>query len=517
MERTGGNQDEVIAFLSRPQTHGSAQPVERIDTHAASIFLTEERAYKLKRAITLPYLDFSTADKRRSVLETELRLNRRTAPDLYRRVRPIRRDDTGALGFGEGEGEAVDWVLEMRRFPAGCLLGDMARRGAVTAAHWRDLADTIATFHESASVGPRENGAQRAASVIAGNHASMAERAGVLDPGRVDALHRASIDACAALAPLLDARAAKGCVRHCHGDLHLDNICLLDGRPLLFDCLEFDEELARTDVLYDLAFLLMDLWQRGHRREASLVFNRYCDMMGEAEGIAALPLFLSVRAAVRAHVAAAAASRLDDSEAAGAKRDEARGYLDAACGFLDREEARLVAIGGRSGTGKSTLAGHIAHRIGRAPGARWVRSDVLRKRMAGMTPEERLPAASYTPASSRAVYARVLDDARAVLEAGQSVIIDAAFLKPEERAEVSDLARRTGRTFTGIWLEAPADLLRERVTARREDASDADTAVVESQLDRDIGALGDWHTIDASGDPQEVAERLESVCAWLSS
>ncbi|NBC88150.1 MAG: hypothetical protein GVX90_01405 [Alphaproteobacteria bacterium] len=191
MERTGGNQDEVIAFLSRPQTHDSAQPVERIDTHAASIFLTEERAYKLKRAITLPYLDFSTADKRRSVLETELRLNRRTAPDLYRRVRPIRRDDTGALGFGEGEGEAVDWVLEMRRFPAGCLLGDMARRGAVTAAHWRDLADTIATFHESASVGPRENGAQRAASVIAGNHASMTERAEVLDPGRVDALHRA--------------------------------------------------------------------------------------------------------------------------------------------------------------------------------------------------------------------------------------------------------------------------------------------------------------------------------------
>ncbi|MEQ8773312.1 MAG: AAA family ATPase, partial [Erythrobacter sp.] len=221
--------------------------------------------------------------------------------------------------------------------------------------------------------------------------------------------------------------------------------------------------------------------------------------------------------AVRAHVAAAAASRSDDPAARGAKRDEARRYLDAACGFLGREEARLVAIGGRSGTGKSTLAGNIAHRIGRAPGARWLRSDVLRKRMAGILPEERLPAASYTAASGRAVYARVLDEARAVLEAGQSVIIDAAFLKPEERGEVSSLARRMGCAFTGIWLEAPGDLLRERVAARRDDASDADAAVVENQLDRDIGAIGDWHKVDASGTPQEVAARLAPIFGWRSS
>lgn len=512
MEPDGGNQDEVIAFLSCPQSHGEAHPVERIDTHAASIFLAGKLAFKLKRAITLPYLDFSTAEKRRAVLETELRLNRRTAPDLYRKVRAIRRDDTGKLAFGGGDGEAIDWVLEMRRFPADSLLGDMARREEVADADWRNLADAIATFHESASVGPREKGAQRAASVIAGNHASMTEHAGTLDPDKVDALYRASMGLCETLAPLLDARAAGGSVRHCHGDLHLENICLLDGRPLLFDCLEFDEDLARIDVLYDVAFLLMDLWQRGHQREASLVFNRYCDMTDECDGIAALPLFLSMRAAVRAHVAADAASRLDNTKAEGAKRDEARCYLDAACGFLVKEETRLVAIGGRSGTGKSTLAGNIAHRIGRAPGARWLRSDVLRKRMAGMVPEERLPSESYTSESSRAVYARVMYDARTVLEARHSVIIDAAFLMPEERGEVRDLARSIGCTINGIWLEAPGVLLRKRVTARLGDVSDADVAVVESQLKRDIGAIEGWQIVDASGEPQDVAARLTPIC-----
>ncbi|MFW5634534.1 MAG: phosphotransferase, partial [Erythrobacter sp.] len=228
-------QDEVIAFLARPESHGVSGPVERIDTHAAHVFLAGERAFKLKRAVKLPYLDFSTAERRRAVLETELRLNRRSAPELYLEVRAIRRDEGGELNFERGTPQ--DWVLVMRRFPADALLSDMAERGALTPAILRDLADAIAGFHESAPPGPREGGAARVEAVIEGNRVSMERHPETLDLERARALCRDSLALLGTLAPLLDRRAAEGRVRRCHGDLHLANICLWEGRPVMFDCL----------------------------------------------------------------------------------------------------------------------------------------------------------------------------------------------------------------------------------------------------------------------------------------
>jgi hypothetical protein len=350
--------------------------------------------------------------------------------------------------------------------------------------------------------------------VIEGNRESMESLAEIFGPDRVAELHRRSVALARDLSPLLDRRAEKGFVRRCHGDLHLDNICLWEGRPTMFDCLEFDDELATTDVLYDLAFLLMDLWERGYRQEASLVFNRYCDMTGEAEGIAALPLFLSMRAAIRAHVAGAAAKRSNDAGRSTAKKALARGYFDAALDFLEHADPMLVAIGGRSGTGKSTLAGKVAHRLGRAPGARWLRSDVLRKRMAGLHPEEPLPATAYSPESHRAVYERTMSEAGTGLAAGQCVVIDAAFLDPDERNAVHDVARDAGCAFAGIWLEAPGEVLRERVSARTGDASDADARIVDLQLGRDTGDLEGWQRIDAGGSPEDVVERLTPLGLW---
>ena len=502
------DQAGVIAFLCSPGALGAPGPAERIDTHGAIIFLAGDRVFKLKRAVRYPYLDFSTAEKRRAVCEAELRLNRRTAPDLYLDVRSVNVQADGTLGFGPGR--PVDWLIVMRRFAAEDLLESVAARGGLDAALVRTLADRIAAFHADARTSIVPDGAARIGQVIAGNRASMSG-AECLAPPACDQLYTASLAALNDVTALLDARGASGHVRHCHGDLHLANICLWQGLPTLFDCLEFDEALATTDVLYDLAFLLMDLWHRGFRSQASLLFNRYLDQTDEAGGVAALPLFLSMRAAIRAHVGAIAASRQADADAAATKRMDASAYLDAAQAFLDAPRPRLVAIGGLSGTGKSTLSGRLAHHIGGAPGARWLRTDVLRKCLAGVLPEERLPAEAYAPGQSERVYAQLMAQARAMLAAGRSVIVDGVYARQAERQDIAAIAADLAVPFTGLWLEAPEALLTSRVSARRDDASDADAAVIAQQMRYDLGDLDGWHRLDASGSPEEVARRARTL------
>ena len=326
------SQNAAIAFLAR---QGDDGPVQQIDTHCAMIFLAGKRALKLKRAVNLGYLDFSTAARRHAACAAELVLNRRTAPDLYLAVRPLRRAADGALELGPSvdpqapaDPTAVDWVLEMRRFPDNALLADLAARGVLTPALLRALADAVARFHDTAEVANQPDGAERIARVIAGNLAAMrALPAGALPRGDCEALGRLWLAAQAAHAPLLARRAAQGHVRHCHGDLHLANICLWRGEPTLFDALEFDPDLATIDVLYDLAFLVMDLWERGLASGANLVLNRYLDRRPqEQDALPALGLFLSLRAGIRAHVDALVASHQPD---AGARQRNygARRYL----------------------------------------------------------------------------------------------------------------------------------------------------------------------------------------------
>jgi predicted kinase len=279
--------------------------------------------------------------------------------------------------------------------------------------------------------------------------------------------------------------------------IHLRNICLIDDEPTLFDCIEFNPSLAAIDVLYDLAFLLMDLIHRGHRTDASIVFNRYLDVSDESDGIGAMPLFLCLRAWVRAHVTATAAKSGAGDTA------EARRYFDLARAFLQPDPPRLLAVGGLSGTGKSTIAAILAGRLGPTP-ARILRSDVIRKRLFGVAPEQRLPPDAYSKDTTERVYARLETEAKSAVEAGSSVIIDAVSAKAEERASFAALAQRLEVPFDGLWLEAPAEILRGRIGARKNDASDADHAVLEKQLGYDLGAL-DWHRIDASPAPDSVA------------
>ncbi|MFZ2006057.1 MAG: AAA family ATPase, partial [Stellaceae bacterium] len=304
--------------------------------------------------------------------------------------------------------------------------------------------------------------------------------------------------------PLIDRRRAAGKVRRCHGDLHLRNICVIDGKPVLFDCIEFSDAFASIDVLYDLAFLLMDLDHQGHRASANLVLNRYLDLTEEADGLAAMPLFISLRAAIRAHVTASA----------GGAPEEALAYLGHACAALEPAAARLIAVGGLSGTGKSTLAAALGPGLGPTPGARLLRSDVIRKRLLGLDPEARLPQSAYTAEATRRVYAAMRNRAADALRAGYCAILDAVALRPEERQAFAMVAKKAGAPFAGLWLEAPEETMAERVTARRHDASDATAEIVKRQLEVDPGAL-DWKRIDAAGAAAEVLARAKRALSHL--
>src|SRR6516225_5352155 len=355
------DQQAVIAFLSEPTSYGPAiEQVEIIETHVSLVFLAGDCAYKLKRAVKYPYLDFSTSEHRRRACDAELALNRRTAPTLYLEVRALARMPDGKIGFA-ANGPAIDWVVVMRRFEQSSLFDALAQTSGFSVPLMNELAGHIADFHAMASRRFDYGGAAALNDTIETNHCCLVAAQGAgFALECIDEIRKKSLQRLAAVSGLVDQRRAAGKVRRCHGDLHLRNICLLDGKPTLFDCLEFSDALASVDVLYDLAFLLMDLEFRGLGHLANRVLNRYLDRTGEDEALAAMPLFLSLRAGIRAHVTATTAARAGRSESATEAAAEARRYLDLAHLLLEPRPRQLVAIGGLSGSGKSTLAASLA-------------------------------------------------------------------------------------------------------------------------------------------------------------
>jgi aminoglycoside phosphotransferase family enzyme/predicted kinase len=488
------DQAAVIAFLSDPASHGGAA-VQRIDTHASIVFLASDRAFKLKRAVRFSYLDYSTPTLREQACRAELALNRRTAPELYEEVCPITRAPDGRLSLG-GMGAALDWVVVMRRFDQETLFDRMAERRQLSDQLMFDLAEQIARFHAAAEIDQESGGYPGMAATTASDARNL--RAAVpatLDAAAVEALIAATQAELARLAPLLEARRRAGRVRHCHGDLHLRNICIVAGRPTLFDGVEFSRLISNTDVLYDLAFLLMDLHVRALDALGNAVFNRYLDLQDESDGLPALPLFLSVRAAIRAHVSAAAAPQ-QEPDAQARTRDEARRYLVHAGDLLQPRPPRLIAIGGLSGTGKSTVAYGLAPELGAVPGARVLRSDVIRKRLFDAALTDRLPASAYRAEVGARVFQRMREEAAAALAGGRSVIADAVYARAAERDAIAAVAQAAKAPFVGLWLDAPAETLEARIAARRGDASDATATVLRRQLTYDLGRI-DWHRVDA--------------------
>jgi aminoglycoside phosphotransferase family enzyme/predicted kinase len=486
-------QSRVLSFL-RDRLDG---PVESVMTHASHLLLGRDRVFKLKRPIRYGYLDYSTPELRAAACEAEYRLNQRTAPSLYLGAHRIT-EAGGGLSIGGG-GDLVEACVEMRRFPEDCLFDAMADRGALTRPLLSRLADRIAQMHASAGV-RLEADTARIERVLAINESAFRTTGLAQDPVARDlpSLCRSAYER---VSDLLKRRATADKVRHCHGDLTLRNICLVDSVPTPFDCLEFSEDLATSDILYDVAFLLMDLWHKGLRREANWLMNRYLDRIDEEQGLAAVPFFMGMRAMVRAHVAAALAGAGGGAHAI----EEARSYAVIAGQILQPVEARLVAVGGFSGSGKSTLAAALAPDVGAPPGARSLSSDRIRKALFGVEPEQRLPQEAYGPAVSAEVYARLCSRADGILKEGGSVLADAVFDREPDRQSIQGVAEALGLSFFGFWLDAPAQIQAERIRGRRDDASDATVQVLKAQQDRGYGELA-WRRLDASQDVEIVAE-----------
>lgn len=504
------DQAAVLQFLGAPASYGrGVTVVERIDTHGAIVFLAGDKAYKVKRAIAYPYMDFSTLERRHAACRREFQINSRSAPGLYLDVVPVVAGTEG-LSLGKAAeaqtGETVEWVLVMRRFDQADLLSEMADRGRLTPPVVTALADSVARFHHGAEQRrDRRGGAEAMTWVLRENGEEFAGRSDIFDVEAAQRLTAGSLALLERHGALLDARAEHGKVRLCHGDLHLRNVVLLAGEPTLFDAIEFNDAIACIDVVYDLAFLLMDLDHRGLRGFANLVLNRYLQQRDEFDALPLLPLFLSARAAVRAKVAASLEAVAEEPAEKAQRRDEALAYFRRAQDYLAPPAPRLVAVGGLSGSGKTTLSRELAPQIGAAPGALHLRSDVLRKQLAGVDELQRLPDEAYTQESHAAVYEEMKRRCLQALSAGHSVVVDAVFSRPDERQAIEALADSAGAAFSALWLDAARSVLEARVQGRRDDASDADARVVARQLTYDLGEIS-WQRLPAGRLPSELCD-----------
>lgn len=505
------------AHLAR--RHGDVQVLQ---THISAVLLAGDRAYKLKKPLDLGFLDFSTLARRRACCEAELRLNRHFAPQLYLDVLPV----TGAPEAPElgGEGPPLDYVVCMRRFEDAAQLDRVLARGELGPGHLDRLAVTLSRLHEGAPPAPAAPDGDGAAGVLAAALENFDVLLGSPGPWQEAATGlRAWTQARGGdLQAWLRARRQRGRVRQCHGDLHLRNLVLLDEAIVPFDCIEFSEQLRHIDVMSDLAFLLMDLDLRQATAAASRLLNGYLSAGGDYDGLRGLRFYLVYRALVRAKVALIQADQGGTGAEAARECASALQYVQLAEAYTRPARAPLLITHGLSGSGKSLLAAALVEALGLVQ----LRSDVERKRLAGMAAEARSASAPgaglYTAAHSRRTYEALATAARAALEGGFGVVVDATFLDAAERGRFRDLAEALGAPFLVLDLQAGAETLRERVrrrSARGTDASEADLQVLEQQLARasplGVGERDHALEVDSGGalTPGALAARVRAHLA----
>ena len=518
------------------------EKVDVIETHVSFILLAGDRAYKIKKPLALPFLDFTTLESRRVACEDELRLNRRTAPELYLRVVAVRgTPDAPRLDAdsrpGVGADAAIEYAVEMRRFDSDALYSTRLAQGEISGEQVDGLADRIANFH--ASLAPSTTAAEdrptqsshsaasnqataevrpTAARIARTNLSEIQTLAPAAIRDRTDALARWQDEEIRRIGPALAARRHAGFVRECHGDLHLANVALVDGRPVLFDCLEFDRALREIDVLDEVAFAYMDFRAHGRPDLAARFVNAYLERTGDYEGVVGLRFFAVHRALVRLKVALIRSGQSGRDMPATGEIERSLAVAEALVG--DRA-ARLVVTSGLAGSGKTTVSSRLVELLG----AIRVRSDVERKRLAGLEAAARsgsgIEEGLYDAAASRRTYARLEALAETMLASGWSVLVDAAFLRATDRAPFRELAARLGVVFRIVVCTAPVEVLRARIDARHaqgKDASEADQSVLAHQLETaeppTEGERAQVFTLSTDAPIEQVAE---ACCAFAET
>jgi aminoglycoside phosphotransferase family enzyme/predicted kinase len=536
-------QHRIVAAASRTATESSAREAHArlvaglrralgddtvlVETHISSVLLAGPAAYKLKKPVSLGFLDFTTLAARKQYCELELALNRRTAPQLYLDVLPV----TGSLAAPKlgGTGEVLDYAVKMRRFEAEDSFDRLLARGALDASTVDALADRVAAFHAAIEIAPADSPFGTPQAVLGDALDNFVHIEGLGPPGAsLEALRRlrrwteSNGDA---LRATFIARKKDGFVRECHGDLHLGNIARVDGAPTPFDCIEFNEEFRWIDVMSEIAFTVMDFVDRGAPAFGWRFLNRALESSGDYAGVALLRFYLVYRAMVRAKVALIRARQpeADARVRSGALADFAHHLADAA-GFAASRPPVLILTGGVSGSGKTTLAQSLLESLG----ALRLRSDVERKRLHGLDATARsgsaLDADLYSAQATRATYARLAKLAELLLPTGFPVIADATFLHAADRKSFVRLARAAGARPILLWCDAPMEILRERIATRAaagRDASEATLDVLTRQLESLEPPKPDADTVYCdSSDPESVAEACREIaerCAVAAS
>ncbi|MBN8442454.1 MAG: AAA family ATPase [Thauera sp.] len=514
----------LISALQRAEAFAHpAGDIGCIETHISSVLLTGDEVYKLKKPLDLGFLNFSTLERRHAACEEELRLNRRTAPELYLGVVPV----TGSIEAPRigGEGGAIDYAVHMRRFPQDALLGEVLQRGQLEAGVLDRLARHVADFHAAAAVAAAGGGCGDAQAVHAPVRQNFAQLREFSDDAELlaqaERAERWSEAQFAQLAPVFERRLAEGRVRECHGDLHLGNLILLDGEPRLFDAIEFNPALRWIDVAADVAFLVMDLQQRGRPDLAACFLNAWLERTGDYDSLRVMRYYIAYRAMVRAKIAAIRLGQLDGAARA-ACLAECRGYVALAVAQTAPPQPFLAIASGVSGSGKTSQSQGLIE----ARGVIRVRADVERKRLFGLAPEASSAAVEggiYTAEASRRTYARLAEIAAGAIMAGWPVLADATFLRRSQRAAFAELARRLQVPFVILAFDAPEATLRARVAARAAqggDASEADVAVLEMQLAQREALASDEKTVAVTLDTTAApywSSRLRELDALLTT
>lgn len=458
-----------------------------IETHISYVVLTGTFAYKIKKAVRLGFLDFRSLAARHFYCDEELRLNRRLAPKIYLDVVPIAGTATAPV-VCDAEGPAIEYAVRMREFPQAALASRMLARGEVDAAQIDALAATVARFHASCSVagpGGPFGGAEGVLLTALQNFTEMTPLASETSRAALDGLKASTIDLHATCGAAMSQRREQGFVRECHGDLHLNNIALVDNELVIFDCIEFNEQMRWIDVMSEIAFTAMDLRDRGRPDFGHRFVNAYLEITGDYEGLSVLRFYLLYRAMVRAKIALMRAQQLGDVARKEDALVEYHGYLDLAAHYAEPPTPGIIITHGLAGSGKTTLSQPLLETVG----AVRIRTDVERKRLHGLAAAERdrtgLDEGVYAAESTSETYTRALYLARIAASAGFRVIIDGAFLKRWQRSMFEDLAVELEVPFVIVTFIAPEPILRERIAKRLRDvneASDADLAVLEHQL-----------------------------------